>query len=187
MKDYKVVWEIDIEASSPREAARKALKIQRSRASIATVFKVKERIGYEETIDLSEIRFVWIHDKTTGNRYIPNPVCGLKAWICRNHDGSKRPDWAWCVQEVGTAGRVIASGTQKKLSEAKAIASQTLQTEAKKSPIEGQTIDLSSKLRRRKTAVCTCEQGPGGSGSLGYMLEAELSRRARCAKHGSRR
>lgn len=45
---YKVVWEIDIDAKSPMEAAKEALRIQRDRDSIATVFVVN---GQE--IDLS--------------------------------------------------------------------------------------------------------------------------------------
>jgi hypothetical protein len=38
--NYRVVWEIDIEADSPREAAAEALRIQRDPQSIATVFEV---------------------------------------------------------------------------------------------------------------------------------------------------
>jgi hypothetical protein len=37
---YRVVWEIDIEAESHREAAEEALAIQRDPQSIATVFSV---------------------------------------------------------------------------------------------------------------------------------------------------
>ncbi len=40
---FRVNWEIDIEADNPRQAALKALKIQRDRNSIATVFEVKGR------------------------------------------------------------------------------------------------------------------------------------------------
>ena len=46
---YRVRWEIDIEADSPRQAAVKALEIQRDRNSMATVFEVNG-----ERIDLSE-------------------------------------------------------------------------------------------------------------------------------------
>ena len=46
---YRVKWEIDIDANSPRQAAIKALKIQRDRNSLATVFEVNG-----ERIDLSE-------------------------------------------------------------------------------------------------------------------------------------
>ena len=38
MTEFRVTWEMDIEADSPREAAEKALEIQRDAASIATVF-----------------------------------------------------------------------------------------------------------------------------------------------------
>lgn len=43
MKSYRVVWEIDIDAKSPKEAAKKALKIQRDKSSMATVFDVIDR------------------------------------------------------------------------------------------------------------------------------------------------
>lgn len=38
---YRVIWEIDLDAESPREAAELALKIHRDPDSIATVFVVK--------------------------------------------------------------------------------------------------------------------------------------------------
>lgn len=44
MAEYLVTWTIDIDADSPREAAEKALAIQR-RQSIATVFAVKDKHG----------------------------------------------------------------------------------------------------------------------------------------------
>jgi hypothetical protein len=40
MKSYLVTWKIHIEAKSPKEAAQKALKIQRNPESIATYFEV---------------------------------------------------------------------------------------------------------------------------------------------------
>jgi hypothetical protein len=39
-KEYRVKWEIDIYAKSPKAAAKKALKIQRDPKSTATVFDV---------------------------------------------------------------------------------------------------------------------------------------------------
>lgn len=42
-KSYRVTWEIDIDAASPREAAEKALHIQRDPDSIATVFTVAQK------------------------------------------------------------------------------------------------------------------------------------------------
>lgn len=38
--EYRVIWEIDIDANSPTEAATKALEIQRRNGSSATVFQV---------------------------------------------------------------------------------------------------------------------------------------------------
>lgn len=61
MTIYLVQWEIDIEADSPREAAVKALRIQRDPESIATVFAVwwetsrsGEHTVHQSKIDLSE-------------------------------------------------------------------------------------------------------------------------------------
>lgn len=39
---YHVTWTIDIEASSAEEAAREALRIQRTSPSDATLFQVRE-------------------------------------------------------------------------------------------------------------------------------------------------
>lgn len=47
---YRVVWEMDIEAESPREAAERALEIQRDCASIANVFRVYEKDDLEGTL-----------------------------------------------------------------------------------------------------------------------------------------
>lgn len=53
MNHYIVSWEIDIQAPSPEEAARKALAIQRDRDSTATCFTVLKVGTREETsIDL---------------------------------------------------------------------------------------------------------------------------------------
>lgn len=56
MTEYRVRWEIDIEADSPQEAAEKALLIQRRHNSIATVFDVTPHGGAAAdtvTIDLT--------------------------------------------------------------------------------------------------------------------------------------
>lgn len=53
---YRVMWEIDIDADTPQEAAEQALAIQRNPESIATVFSVAEwnaMNGEFVTIDLT--------------------------------------------------------------------------------------------------------------------------------------
>jgi len=40
MPMYKVTWEIDVDAKTPRAAAKEALRVQRDPGSIATVFDV---------------------------------------------------------------------------------------------------------------------------------------------------
>ncbi len=54
MEKYRVVWEIDIDSESPKDAAIKALEIQRNQYSIATVFNVINCNGQEKTIDLDD-------------------------------------------------------------------------------------------------------------------------------------
>lgn len=55
MKTYHVLWEIDVEAESPREAAEKAQAIQQDTQSIATVFDVIEMDGEDiKRIDLED-------------------------------------------------------------------------------------------------------------------------------------
>jgi hypothetical protein len=54
MTTYRVIWEIDIDADSPREAAEHALAIQRNPESFATVFDVVDGSGDRVTFDLSE-------------------------------------------------------------------------------------------------------------------------------------
>jgi hypothetical protein len=54
MTEYRVVWLIDIDADSPREAAQEALAIQRNPESIATCFVVIEDGGPSQMVDLDE-------------------------------------------------------------------------------------------------------------------------------------
>lgn len=49
---YRVVWEIDIDAGSPREAAEKALAIQRRAGSSAVVFDVRGEDAELTRVDL---------------------------------------------------------------------------------------------------------------------------------------
>jgi hypothetical protein len=53
---YLVTWQIEVDADSPRDAAKKALEIQRDPTSIATVFNVTpaDKLKFEE-VDLSKL------------------------------------------------------------------------------------------------------------------------------------
>jgi len=51
---YKVVWEIDLDAESFEDAARQALEIQRDSESIATCFIVTDEQGHRQDVDLVE-------------------------------------------------------------------------------------------------------------------------------------
>jgi len=48
------MWEIDIDAATPREAAEKALAIQHNPESSATVFDVTDDAGKAVRVDLDE-------------------------------------------------------------------------------------------------------------------------------------
>ena len=50
---FRVGWHIDVDAETPQDAARKALKIQRDPNSIATVFHVSKHVE-EIKIDLQQ-------------------------------------------------------------------------------------------------------------------------------------
>ena len=51
---YRVVWEIDIDAESFEDAARKALDIQRDPESIATCFVITDDHGNRRDVDLDD-------------------------------------------------------------------------------------------------------------------------------------
>lgn len=55
MRTFRVTWEIDIEAESEIEAARKALAIQRRADSTANMFKVEDDHGLVSEFDLDEL------------------------------------------------------------------------------------------------------------------------------------
>ena len=42
MRTYTVIWQIEVDAETPQDAASEALKIQRDNESMATVFDVRE-------------------------------------------------------------------------------------------------------------------------------------------------
>ena len=53
MPAYTVLWEIELDADTPEEAARQALQIHRDPTSIATIFS-----GYDAGIDIAS----WLQD-----------------------------------------------------------------------------------------------------------------------------
>lgn len=55
-KEYKVIWEIDIPATNPREAAEKALKSVQRPDTTANIFIVKDSQGHSEEIDLMALK-----------------------------------------------------------------------------------------------------------------------------------
>jgi len=55
MPQYHVVWEIDLDAKTPKAAALEALRIQRDPESTATVFSVTNQKGTINTVDLNKI------------------------------------------------------------------------------------------------------------------------------------
>ena len=55
MTSYSVNWQVEIDAESPVEAARQALKIHRDQNSTATVFDIYDEDGNSTHVDLLEI------------------------------------------------------------------------------------------------------------------------------------
>jgi hypothetical protein len=59
MADYRVAWEIDIEADSPDEAACEAMAIQRNPESTASIFTVRWRSKkgeyWQKDVDLEKL------------------------------------------------------------------------------------------------------------------------------------
>ena len=51
---YRIVWEIDLDAESAEDAAHQALEIQRDPASIVTCFIVTDETGTRQEIDLGD-------------------------------------------------------------------------------------------------------------------------------------
>lgn len=54
LREYQVVWTIDVHAESFEAAAEAALIIQRNPDSMATVFSVYRDDGISKTVDLNE-------------------------------------------------------------------------------------------------------------------------------------
>lgn len=52
MNKYRVIWEIDIEAETPQEAAEMARVIQLDDTSLATRFSVKDQQGNTTEVDV---------------------------------------------------------------------------------------------------------------------------------------
>ncbi len=52
--EFRVIWEIDIDADSPMEAAQEARTVQLRPDTTATVFSVWEHAGMMHRIDLAE-------------------------------------------------------------------------------------------------------------------------------------
>ena len=55
MTEFRVMWEIDIDADTPEEAARKALAIQRDPTSSAVVFNVVSSLDSLTTVNPENI------------------------------------------------------------------------------------------------------------------------------------
>lgn len=54
MKSYRVVWEIDIEANSPQEAARRAFEVQHDTGTLADHFTVYDEDGNSTEVDAAQ-------------------------------------------------------------------------------------------------------------------------------------
>ena len=50
--EYDILWRIGLDANSPKDAAEKALEVQRDSSSESTVFDVIDENGKAHTVDL---------------------------------------------------------------------------------------------------------------------------------------
>lgn len=102
MTEYRVTWEIDVDADSPEEAARKALAAQRRplREDGAHVFTVKTANTHPVDIDLDEIGETsnpdnLIHVFRTFAGIPPTkgdkPICGAALTDAYDFAGSRSP------------------------------------------------------------------------------------------------
>jgi hypothetical protein len=53
--NYRVIWEIDIDAETPEDAAREALEIQRDPVSRATAFRCFDENGDCSNVDVTQL------------------------------------------------------------------------------------------------------------------------------------
>lgn len=64
MPQYHVIWEIDLDAESPEDAAHQALSIHRDPQSVATVFAVEHK-GICTVIDVENGDPLILRDERT--------------------------------------------------------------------------------------------------------------------------
>jgi hypothetical protein len=55
MPEFNVTWEINLDADSPQDAAKKALEITQDQSSLATVFSVTDQAGNQTKVDVREL------------------------------------------------------------------------------------------------------------------------------------
>ena len=82
-QQYRVRWEIDLEAASAHDAARQALALQRDPRSVATVFEVMDAAGRSASLDLAG------HTEASS----PSGGAAVRAWvdsIAKRVDGKGR-------------------------------------------------------------------------------------------------
>ena len=100
--DYRVTWTIDIEARSPKEAARTALEIHRDPSSLATHFTVADANGKSQEIDLPP-GTVLLHSRTI-HVLIPmddGNVRDVKAF--KTEEAAQRAEKEWLAEHELTS------------------------------------------------------------------------------------
>lgn len=85
MPNYRITWEIDLDAANPAAAAREAREIQQDPDSIATIFEVlNRRTGRRWTADTN------IGQAGNTLTDLPQAVCTchMRSWYGDEHDGN---------------------------------------------------------------------------------------------------
>jgi len=86
MSEYRVKWDIDIYADTPREAAEKALEIQRDSSSTATVFRVFDEDGSITLADLAETEMTEPNYAKEQAKAQYESICGMVAALEVDYD-----------------------------------------------------------------------------------------------------
>ncbi len=76
-KTYRVIWEMEMDATNPVEAAQEAFKIMRAQPAYAASFEVIDENGHSRGIDLLSVQEEDYEEEDfedeDGNVYVPVP------------------------------------------------------------------------------------------------------------------
>jgi DNA-directed RNA polymerase subunit RPC12/RpoP len=120
MAEYKVMWEIDIEADSPREAAEKA-KVWQQTGSWVGVFDVTDEEGTTTRVDLDEDdkdaieTFEAFSMREEGEEETVAPMMFRNHYECQKCEHKWTDDWsAQCDDDCPNCGFALSARPKAK-------------------------------------------------------------------------